>query len=123
MWSLIRLTFLRRRGQQERAIERVFQTKSSSDVAPQVHGHNLIVDGFTVWSNPSAIGGKSEINNAVCDSKGGGILVKNEGCVRNVGNRNHNPFLGARVGVVCHGGSNRYWEWDDKKGDFIAFVL
>jgi hypothetical protein len=57
----------------------------------------------------------------ICDDD---MIVKNEWSVRNVVNRNyHSHFAGARIGVVCHGGSYRFWELDSKKGCFVPLVL
>jgi hypothetical protein len=53
-----------------------------------------------------------------------GSLVKNEGSVRNVVNRDYYSNIAeARIGVVCHDGSYRFWEWDSKKGFFVPLVL
>jgi hypothetical protein len=65
-----------------------------------------------------------EINDSIRVTERWRGLVKNEGSVRNVVNRNYySNFAGARVGIVCHDGSYWFWEWDSKKVCFVPLVL
>jgi hypothetical protein len=123
MWQLIRLTLLRWRRQQQRLVDRVAQVDRCRYVPAQISSHNLIVDGRAIGPDPCSIGLERKIDNAICESKGCGTFIKNEGSVGNIANRNYSPFTGARVGVVCHDGSYRVWEWNAERNEWLSMQL
>src|SRR5947208_694718 len=121
MWHLIRLTFRRWRGQQQRIVDRLTQTESRLNVSTQVRDNDLVVHS-TVWSDPSAIGRQCDVDDPIHKSERRRPLVKNEWSVRSVANQNYSPFLGARIGVVSHNNSYRFWEWDTATVRFVPLV-
>jgi hypothetical protein len=123
MWHLIHA--LRRwRSQQQRRVNRPTQIDGCLNVSAQVCDHDKIVFGSSVRPNASAISRQREINDSIRVTERWRGLVKNEGSVRNVVNRNYySNFAGARVGIVCHDGSYWFWEWDSKKVCFVPLVL
>jgi hypothetical protein len=124
MWNLIRDTFRRWRGQQQRSVNSVAQTNGCLNVAAQVCYDDKVVFGTSIRPHTSTRGRQREVNNSIQVTERGGRFVKNEWSVRNVVNRDYySNISGARVGVVCHDGSYRFWEWDSKKGCFVPLVL
>ena len=114
-WQLIRLTLARRdRRQQQSLINRLAQADGRLNTSAQLGSNDWISDK-TIEANPSTMGCQSDIDDAVSVAHCGNPIVENERGVRSIGNRNYRPFLGERVGVVCHDGSFRYWEWSEKK--------
>jgi hypothetical protein len=86
MKRLIRFTLSRWRSQQESIVNRPPQTERGLNVSTQVGDHNLFVDD-TIRADSCASSRQCEIDNSVCMSEGGDHLVKNEGGMGNVENR------------------------------------
>src|SRR6478735_9447391 len=121
MWQLIRLTFLRWCRQKQRAVDRLAQTHGCRNVAPQVSDNYLFIYDGAILSNNSAVSRQCQTNHAVCEANSWSNLEENERSMRSVGNRDHNRRM--RVGIVCHDGSYRYWEWDGFKVCLNPLVL
>ena len=92
MWQLIRLTFRRWCRQEQHIVERLSQAEGCQNISAQVHDHNLIIHNAAVRAEPSAVGRQREIDDPICETKSGGILVENEGSVRGVADRNCHLF-------------------------------
>jgi|SRR5580704_769137 hypothetical protein len=124
MWRLIRAAFRRRRGQQQRVVNRCAQAYSCLNVAAQVCHNDLIVHNDAAWPNISAIGRQREANDPIYVAGHWRAIVKNEWGMRSVANWNYyGHFAGSRIGVVCHDGSYRVLEWDSKKGWFVPCLF
>src|ERR1039458_2037516 len=121
MWQLIRLTLARWRSHQQRIVNGCSETQDGLNVPAQIGSHNLICYG-TFGSDPGSGRRPGDVDNAICMPHGSGALIKNEWSMRNVANRDYSPFLGARVGVVCHDGSYQFWEWDGTKVCFVPLA-
>src|ERR1700730_1784937 len=115
-------TLCGRRGQQQRAIESMAQAKGGLHVSPQIDDNHLLIQNFAV-RNPGSIGRQSDVDNSIRESKCRCYLIKDEGGMRGVANRNYESLWGARVGVVCHDGSCRFWEWDSETACFVPLSL
>jgi hypothetical protein len=122
MWQLIRLPFLYWRRQKQRFVERISQVSGCLNISAQICNHNLVVYGNSVL-NPGAISGQRDVDDTVRESKCGGNFIKNEWGVRGVANLGYNPYIGTRIGVICHDGTFLYWEWDNAKGCFVPLIL
>src|SRR5258708_32239983 len=122
MWRLIRFALSRWRSKQQSVIDRLPQAKSRWDIPAQIGDYNLLIND-AVRSGPGAICRQRDVNNPIHESKCRSNFVENEGSVGNVTNLNYSPFRVARVGVVCHDGSCRFWEWDDAKACFVTLEL
>jgi hypothetical protein len=123
MWRLIRFSLWYWCGKQHGAIERLPQVQSRRNVAPQIGDNHLLIHNFAVQPNPGSVGRQGDVDNSIREAKCGRNFIKNEWSVRDVADGNYNPFLGARVGIVCHDGSSRFWEWDNKRNCFVALLL
>jgi hypothetical protein len=123
MWSLICLTFLRWGSQQRRFFNCLLQTKKCLTIPAQIRDHHVIGDYDPIGSYPGTSRGQSQIEHPVGMSEGRNAVKENDWSMRGVSNGNYPPGRGMRIGVVCHDGSFRYWEWDNGKGDFIALAL
>ena len=63
------------------------------------------------------------MDNFICESRGRGILIKNEGAMKGVANWEQSCLLGLRVGAVCRNGSYCYWEWNNASRCFVPLVV
>jgi len=115
-------TLCGRRGQQQRAIESMAQAKGGLHVSPQIGDNHLLIQNFAV-RHPGSIGRQSDVDNSIREPKCRCYLIKDEGGMRDVANRNYESLWGARVGVVCHDGSCRFWEWDSETACFVPLSL
>src|SRR5262245_61927074 len=112
MWHLIRLTFWRRRGKQQHAVDRRLQTEGGLHISPQIgNNHSLIYDS-PVSANIGSVGAQGDVRNSIRETKSWGNLKKDEGCMRRIVDRKWSNVFGARFGFVCHGGSCQFWEWN-----------
>src|SRR6202023_1526069 len=106
-------------SQQQSIVDRRPQIDGCLNVAAQVCNHDMLVSG-AIRPNVSASGRQREINDPIRVTGHGRRLIKNEWSVRNVVNRNYySNVAGARIGIVGHDGSYRFWEWDSKKSAFV----
>src|SRR6266516_6133176 len=119
---LARFAFRRWRGQQQRLVESVAETKRGLHVATKIGDDDLLIQNGTILSNPGAIGRQGEIHHTVGKPECGRPFIKNEWGVQSVANRNYGCLRRARFGVVCHDGSYRFWEWNDEKACLVPFV-
>jgi hypothetical protein len=90
------------------------------NITSQVGSHDVISNG-TVLVGPSAASGQRHIHDSVRQPERRRNFEKDEWSMWNVTNGNELPFLAARVGVLCHDGSCRFWEWDKQLDKFIPF--
>src|ERR1700730_19307237 len=121
MWQLIRLTFRRWRGQEQRVINSRSQAEGRLNISAQICSDDLVIHD-TLGSDPSSIGRQGDIDNSVCKSERDCAFVEDERRMRGIANREYRPFLGARIGIVCHAGSCRFWKWDDTKACFVPLA-
>src|ERR1700720_4264423 len=125
MWQLVRLTFRGlwgRRSQKQRTVDCLLQTERSVDVTPQIGDNHLLVHD-TVCSGESAVSRERDIHHPICKSESWRKLIENERSMRNVVNRDYMFLRGVRVGIVCHDGSCRFWEWDSGIACFVPLSL
>src|ERR1700741_5418073 len=107
MCQLVRLGLLRWCRQEQRIVDSLPQTQGCRNVPAKIRNHNLLISNNAILSDQSAMGRQRDVDDAICDPKCGGLLVKNEWSVRSVA-KGYSPFLGARIGIICHGGPSRY---------------
>ena len=121
LYRLIRLALSRGRSHQQCIVKRLAQTERRLNVSAQVRHHDLIVNK-TLGPDCTAIGREGNTDNPIHESEGGSPIVKNERGMSGVANRDYTPFVGARVGIVCHDGSCRVWEWDEGAACFVPIA-
>jgi hypothetical protein len=120
MWQLIRFTLWHWRRQQKRLVNRVPQVPCGNGMATQMgHSHGL-GQCASVSGRQDESYSQHQIHNPIVETKGRNTLKIDNGRARNVCNRDFFSGVqrGARLGVVCHDGSYRFWEWDDEECDF-----
>src|SRR5262244_406936 len=117
MWHLIRLTFWRRRGKQQRAVDCRLQTVGGLHISPQIGNDHLLIYDSPVSANIGSVGVQGDVHNSIQKTKSGGNLVKDEGCMRHIVDRD-----GVRFGFVCHDGSCQFWEWNGAEGCPMPFM-
>jgi hypothetical protein len=122
MWQLICFALRRWGRQEQRLVEAVAEAKSCLNVPTQI-GYNDLLIHDAIRSSPSAVRGQCNINNPIRESECGGAFVKNEWSVRSVANWDYGHLCGGRIGIVCHDGSYRFYEWDDEKACFVPLLL
>ena len=96
-----RLAFGRWRGQQQRLVEAVAETKRGLHVATKMGDDDLLIHNGTILSNPGAIGRQGEIHHTVGKPECGRPFIKDGWGVQSV-NRNYGCLRGAPFLVVCH---------------------
>jgi hypothetical protein len=111
------------RGKQQSAIDCVSQAKGRRKVSPQIGDNHLLAYDSSLRATVSPVGRQGDIYDTIRESKCGSTLVKDEGRMRCVANRDCRNFFGARFGVVCHDGTYQLWEWNEAKTAFVPFML
>ena len=96
---LARFAFRRWRGQQQRLVEAVAETKRGLHVATKMGHDDLLIQDGTILSNPGAIGRQGEIHHTVGKPDCWRPFIKNDWGVQSVANRNYGHFFGAGFGV------------------------
>src|SRR5262249_23776304 len=120
MWPLIRLTFWRRRGKQQRAVDRLPQTEGGLHISPQIgNDHLLAYSPFS--ASIGSVGGQGDIHHPIHEPECRSNLVKDERGVRRVVNTESNIF-GGGFGFVCHGGTCQFWEWNGAETCLMPFI-
>jgi hypothetical protein len=121
--KLARFVLASWRGKQQSAIDCVSQAKGCRKVSPQIGDNHLLVYDSSLRASVSPVGRQGDIYDTIRESKCGSGLVKDEGRMRCVANRDCRNFFGVRFGIVCHDGTYRLWEWNEAKTAFVPFML
>jgi hypothetical protein len=128
MWRLIRFAFtcgrrLCEQGFANGIIEGVTQVGSGRDAAAQISNNDLVDRELAIRSDVRAASLQCDADDSVAKPRNGSAFVKNEWRMRHIVNRDCSPLRGARIGVIGHDGTYRYWEWDDTEGCFVPLAL
>jgi hypothetical protein len=121
--KLARFVLASWRGKQQSAIDRLSQAKGRLHVSPQIGDNYLLVYDSSIQAGVGPVGRQGDIYDAIREPKCGSDLVKDEGRMRRVANRDSGNFFGARFGLVCHDGSFQFWEWNSEKNCFTALQI
>src|SRR5262249_40177395 len=122
MWHLIRLTFWRRRGKQQRAVNRLPQTEGGLHISPQIGNNHLLIYDDPVSASIGSVGGQGDIHDPIREPECRSNLVKDERCMRRIVDRDYRNIFGGRFGIVCHDGSCQFWEWNGAEGCPVPFM-
>jgi hypothetical protein len=119
---LVRLALRRWRSQQQGVVKSLTKTEGGLNIAPKVRNHNLLINNNVICPDRGAMGRQGNIDNPVDEPERRRPFIENERGMRNVVNFDNGNLTGARIGVVCHDGSYRFWEWNSEKARFVEFV-
>ena len=109
-------------GKQQSAIDCMPQANGRRNIPPQVGDNYLLVYNSSIRSRAVSVCRQGDIHDAIRDPKCGSVLEIDEGRMRGIANRDRSLY-GARVGVVCHDGTDQLWEWNEAKTAFVPSML
>jgi hypothetical protein len=125
MIDSIRFAFWRWPGHQKRLVNRVPQCGCGGNAATQMGYSNGLGQSISIGGRQNEPCGQHQIHNPIIEAKSRNAIEIDNGGSRSILNRDFLTRImrRARVGIVCHDGSYRFWEWDDAKACFVPLAL